>query len=155
MSTIMTLLSPPVGGFGIFIDRDQQSIFIGSEFQRSCIFLVLVTAAAFFRLLTLFRLGYFVIIYRLPPPFLLYLFSNYHKTWCVSSLRQNLSKAVNTTRSISVRIEQFLSERSRTQLVHVIPTLVLSERRQILSHRIFNEGYQCHNDSVPIVLTLF
>ena len=60
-----------------------------------------------------------------------------------------------TTRSISVRIGQFLSERSRTQLVHVISTLVLSERRQILSHIIFNEGYQCHNDSVPIILTLF
>ena len=39
----------------------------------------------------------------------------------------------NTTRSISLRIGQFLSERSRTQLVHVISTLVLSERRQILS----------------------
>ena len=60
-----------------------------------------------------------------------------------------------TTRSISVRIGQFLSERSRTELVHVISTLVLSEWRQILSHRIFNEGYHCHNDSVPIVLTLF
>ena len=68
---------------------------------------------------------------------------------------QVVNKILSTTRSISVRIGQFLSERSRTQLVHVISTLVLSEQRQILFHRIFNEGYQCHSDSVQIVLTLF
>ena len=62
---------------------------------------------------------------------------------------------VYTTTSISVRIGQFLSEQSRTQLVRIISTLVLSERRQILFHKIFNEGYQCHSDSVLIVLTLF
>ena len=60
-----------------------------------------------------------------------------------------------TTTSISVRIGQFLSEQSITQLVCVISALVLSERRQILFHKIFNEAYQCHNDSIPIVLTLF
>ena len=60
----------------------------------------------------------------------------------------SLSAAASTIRSISVRIGHFLSERSRTQLVHLISTLVLSERHQILSHRIFNEGYQRHNDSV-------
>ena len=60
-----------------------------------------------------------------------------------------------TITSISVRIGQFLSEQSRTQLVHVILTMVVSERHQILFHKFFNEGYQCHNDSVLIVLTLF
>ena len=60
-----------------------------------------------------------------------------------------------TTTSISVRIGKFLSEQSRTQLVCIISTLVLSERHQILFHKIFNEGYHCYSDSVPIVLTLF
>ena len=62
------------------------------------------------------------------------------------------------TRSISVRIGQFLSEQSRMQLVCIIggvKTLVLSKRCDILFHRIFNEGYQCHSDSIPIILTLF
>ena len=49
--------------------------------------------------------------------------------------------SIFTTTSISVRIGQFLSEQSRTQLVLVISTLALSERRQILFHKIFNEGY--------------
>ena len=33
--------------------------------------------------------------YRLGPlPFLLYLLSNYHQTWCNSTMAQNLSRAV-------------------------------------------------------------
>ena len=41
----------PRGGLGIFTDRDQRSIFLGSEFQEFVFFWVLVTATVFFRLL--------------------------------------------------------------------------------------------------------
>ena len=41
----------PGGGLVIFIDRNQRSTFLGSEFRKSVFFGVLDTAATFFRLL--------------------------------------------------------------------------------------------------------
>ena len=43
-----TVGDPKWGGSGIFTDRDQQSIFMGFEFQKSVFFELLVTATVYF-----------------------------------------------------------------------------------------------------------
>ena len=80
MSISSTFMKVPGGGLGIFTDRNQRSIFLGFEFQKSAFFWVLLTVAVCFGLLDkccIFKCSIFLTVFFGGPVLCTWYFYNH------------------------------------------------------------------------------